>query len=117
MWECLNNLGKALISSGYGLALILVGGVVFGTWAIFGGMKSSDKKDALLAILSWPIFGIAGWIVAIVTIIVAKRLITFQTTSYEVQISEIRKTKEEALSIQERLPLGKSNRNNQESNS
>lgn len=104
-WQCLNNLGKALISSGYGLALILVAGFVATAWSVFGGMGTADKKEALLAILGWPVFGLAGWVIAVVTIVVAQKILKFQARSYEGRITEIRKTKEEALSIQANLPF------------
>ena len=108
-WQCVNNLGKALITSGYGLALILVSGFVATFWAVFGGMESADKKAALLAVLGWPALSLTGWMVAAITIVASKRLIEFQAKAYERQIESIRRAKDEALTIQEKLNLNPPN--------
>lgn len=104
-WECALNLGKILITSGYGLALILMLGFVASVWGVFGGMSSSDKKDTLLAIMGWPALSILGWIASALTIFISRYLLRFQSSSYEKQIEILRNTKDKALTIQERLPL------------
>lgn len=106
--ECLLWVLSLLITSGYGLAVIFVGGLVALAYVVFGGMDSGHKKEALLSLLGWPGFGLAGWVVAVVTVLVARRMLQIQERAFEGRISEARKAKEEALSLQQdlRLELG-----------
>ena len=104
-WECALSLGRSLISSGYGLALILMIGFVACVWGVFSGMESGDKKEALLAILGWLALGIAGWLCSGLTIFISSYLLRFQATAHKQQIAALTETKEAALTIQERLPL------------
>lgn len=105
MWEAVFNIVSLLITSGYGLALIFVLLFVGTVYSIFGGMDSSDKRGALLDILGWPLFSISGWVAAILFALGARYFLKIQKESYELQIKALRQTKEEALTLQEKLPL------------
>lgn len=105
MWQCIHNIVKSLITSGYGFSLILVVGFVGFCWVMFGGMNSADKKATLLAFLGWPVISLTGWIVAAITILAAKKLFKFQADSYERQLQALRETKDHALTLQEKLNL------------
>lgn len=104
-WECARMVISQLITSGYGFILILAFTLVGWTWVIFGGMDSSDKKTAFLAIIGWPGLTLSGWILAIAVIVGARYLLKFQAASYEKQLGIMRETKNKALQIQESLKL------------
>ena len=83
MWQCIHNIVKSLITSGYGFSLILVVGFVGFCWVMFGGMNSADKKATLLAFLGWPVISLTGWIVAAITILAAKVTIQLQDVVFQ----------------------------------
>lgn len=89
-WFALHQIVKMLISSGYGGALLAIVLILGLAWIIFGGMESAEKGAAFIAFIRLPIVNVAGWVVAFVAIVVAKRLQKFQKESYEREIVRLR---------------------------
>jgi hypothetical protein len=104
-WDFAHHALKLLVTSGYGMSVLLLGSLVTIVWIIFGNMSSSDQKEALLFILGSKVVAVGGWVVAVATIALARYLLNFQAKSFRMEYERLKSVKDDALRIQEKLPL------------
>lgn len=108
-WDFAHHALKLLVTSGYGMSVLLLASLISIVWIIFGNMNSGDQKDALLFILGSKVVAVGGWIVAVVTIALARYLLNFQARSFKMEYERLKTAKNDAMRIQERLPLDMDN--------
>lgn len=92
VWEFASNTCKILITSGYAIPLILGAVAVSWTWVVFGGMESSDKKEAFLAVLNTKWLAWLGWVMLTPVLLAFRYVLRFQRRLYEKQLEDQRKT-------------------------
>ena len=84
--------------------LIILGAIIIGVaWVLSSGMTSADRKEMILAILGWKIFGGAGWFFAIAEIFIFKAIYDSRDRTDKSEVDRMAKQRDRA--VQTKLPF------------
>jgi phosphate/sulfate permease len=84
--------------------MLILGATVVGVFAVMAyGMTSPDRKEVMIAILSWPFFGILGWLLAFAIFFVCRYTHSLRDKTHTIEMNRIAEVKNQA--VQAALPF------------
>jgi len=96
-----------LTDSGLGIFLVIAAAVVGVTFVLTFGLDSKDRLDFLRYLVGVRLFAWGGWVVAALTIWVARLLLAKERNWYERELKRLDEVKEKALQTKLDLPEAK----------